>query len=598
MDMKRFFLYFIVIAALALAGCGGNGGGGTPGDDMSMTMVDVSAIRTALGLAADADQAAILAAIMALDGDSDVLAAVRSNLMLDNNADQAAIIAAIDALRMEQMAPTEDPASAAIAPAIADPDGDGMPTGGLMKSERPNVAGGPSDRESRGTDAGMHHIRADAGSVDRAPTIRVGGGIARAPGFDSTAVTDIGDTLNKDDMTGTAPNLMSVEDQFELASYSVPNRGDFTGEVHERTVDKVTDKLKIYTNIDDAKSVAYDDYYDDIAATPTIGTAADRAGVASATAEGVLTLTARADLTAAATALDATLFSGSFFPTDNNSFKTLPGDNDPDTDADENEVSGMFNNIPGTFACGTSGGACTATKDNEGKIVLTGAWTFTPDADNLSTLMIPGVSHDADYLAFGYWVQITEQADGTMKHGIQTFATGSQPYTLANAQRAAITGRATYNGAAAGHFVRKEGPIGSAVATSSGHFTAAARLVAIFGQTTGTNADSIAPNQLSSITGTVSNFTDVDGNAIDAAWQVNLMKAGFAASGATHNAAASDLPTDTFGGNTTGGGSWEGRFFGPAADADGDEVSPSGVAGEFNAHFGNGHVVGAFGATR
>ena len=26
MDMKRFFLYMIVIAALALAGCGGNGG--------------------------------------------------------------------------------------------------------------------------------------------------------------------------------------------------------------------------------------------------------------------------------------------------------------------------------------------------------------------------------------------------------------------------------------------------------------------------------------------------------------------------------------------------------------------------------------------
>ena len=26
MDTKRFFLYFIVIAALALAGCGGNGG--------------------------------------------------------------------------------------------------------------------------------------------------------------------------------------------------------------------------------------------------------------------------------------------------------------------------------------------------------------------------------------------------------------------------------------------------------------------------------------------------------------------------------------------------------------------------------------------
>ena len=30
MDMKRFFLYAIVIAALALAGCGGNGGTTAP----------------------------------------------------------------------------------------------------------------------------------------------------------------------------------------------------------------------------------------------------------------------------------------------------------------------------------------------------------------------------------------------------------------------------------------------------------------------------------------------------------------------------------------------------------------------------------------
>ena len=33
MDMKRFFLYAIAIAALALAGCGGNGGGGDGGLD-------------------------------------------------------------------------------------------------------------------------------------------------------------------------------------------------------------------------------------------------------------------------------------------------------------------------------------------------------------------------------------------------------------------------------------------------------------------------------------------------------------------------------------------------------------------------------------
>ena len=34
MDMKRFFLYAIAIAALALAGCGGNGGGTAMMDDM------------------------------------------------------------------------------------------------------------------------------------------------------------------------------------------------------------------------------------------------------------------------------------------------------------------------------------------------------------------------------------------------------------------------------------------------------------------------------------------------------------------------------------------------------------------------------------
>ena len=40
MDMKRFFLYFITIAALALAGCGGNGGG-TPMDGMDGDMTGV-----------------------------------------------------------------------------------------------------------------------------------------------------------------------------------------------------------------------------------------------------------------------------------------------------------------------------------------------------------------------------------------------------------------------------------------------------------------------------------------------------------------------------------------------------------------------------
>ena len=44
MDMKRFFLYFITIAALALAGCGGGGGGSGSGlqADLDAALADVA----------------------------------------------------------------------------------------------------------------------------------------------------------------------------------------------------------------------------------------------------------------------------------------------------------------------------------------------------------------------------------------------------------------------------------------------------------------------------------------------------------------------------------------------------------------------------
>ena len=64
--------------------------------------------------------------------------------------------------------------------------------------------------------------------------------------------------------------------------------------------------------------------------------------------------------------------------------------------------------------------------------------------------------------------------------------------------------------------------------------------------------------------------------------------------------------TNTFSGATTGDGVWSGGIFGPTTDDDSattevDEAEsgyPSGVAGEFTGHFDNGHVLGAFGATK
>ena len=50
-------------------------------------------------------------------------------------------------------------------------------------------------------------------------------------------------------------------------------------------------------------------------------------------------------------------------------------------------------------------------------------------------------------------------------------------------------------------------------------------------------------------------------------------------------------------------GNWSGQLYGPNADADGDAIAPSGVAGQFDAATagtpaGTTAVVGAFGATK
>ena len=78
------------------------------------------------------------------------------------------------------------------------------------------------------------------------------------------------------------------------------------------------------------------------------------------------------------------------------------------------------------------------------------------------------------------------------------------------------------------------------------------------------------------------------------------MKAGFG--GGTDNPLGTvpeGLPAGTFTGSTTGNEDWQGRFFGTAGTGGAATTTlPTGVAGEFTGHFVNGHVIGAFGATK
>ena len=243
---------------------------------------------------------------------------------------------------------------------------------------------------------------------------------------------------------------------------------------------------------------------------------------------------------------------------------------DGDTTANENEFAGSFHSIPGKYICT---GTCTATADNEGNLMtFDGQWTFTPDAaPDGSPHKIYGVIPDADHIHFGYWLQTTPAVDeDPITYAVQAFSGGLGDYTMSRE----IAGVAKYDGRAAGHYVRKtlksNGDLASAF---TGESQAKANLTASFGGTT------VAVANAFSIEGTVTDFRD-GGTMLDG-WTVELMSETFG-----------DTESSFTDGVTTGTGAWTAKFFGDRAV----DAQPTGVAGEFNAHFSNGHVAGAYGA--
>ena len=265
----------------------------------------------------------------------------------------------------------------------------------------------------------------------------------------------------------------------------------------------------------------------------------------------------------------------------------LTFDNDDASTADKDEadeVAGAYNGAPGTYRCNGSS-ACTVTLNAKGEVTaVSQGWIFTPDEG--ATSPVP----DSDYLHYGLWVKKTTDKDGvTTYNAVQTFA-GSSIQEFPNGDMSDVMGSATYQGGAAGVYARKvfdatgvvdpEKSLGSATA---GTFTADISLMAYFG------GDDVAANKQYSIEGSASNFALSGGE--ENAWSVNL-KADF---GRTDN---------EFTGTANGGGdeaAWNGTFHGAGGDTEAADDGtaknqPTVVVGEFNAHFSNGHVAGAFGA--
>jgi len=217
--------------------------------------------------------------------------------------------------------------------------------------------------------------------------------------------------------------------------------------------------------------------------------------------------------------------------------------------------------------------------------------------------MAVSVVPDSDYTHFGFWKRDDEQRDETYTHSIETFHGGagsvsdddpSNPYASGSRDLHVVEGTADYYGAAAGVYVKKDGT-GDEQVVTDGTFTADAMLKAYFG------GSAIAADDQFMVSGTISDFTD--GSKDLGFGELTLEKASFNSS--ANNPVSSSVTENIRGGETNGGGTsgnWIGTFFGDAgtktttgADAHKDDY-PLNVSGEFNGHFSNGHVAGAFGA--
>ncbi len=435
--------------------------------------------------------------------------------------------------------------------------------------------------------------------------------IAMAIGPDSTrADADSGTTgdqlpfnfdVNHGKLTTTLPataGVVAEDDMFAESDMAIASIDGWAGSAYtrmkeddadtENTDEFSMDTAVAYTDRAANDSVEYSTYYAD-AGVPT-GHAAWR-GVASA-ASGVLTLAGTVNagarslidfahgLTAAHQMIEYT-------------------DNAATTDVNEAEPSimGMFHGVPGTYACT---GTCSVGSDKDGNLSsLGGTWTFTPTAQatGADPYMVAGVEIDDDYLTFGYWLHEENNDDGELTYSVLAFAESS----VANRPTTGVVGTADYAGPATGlYMIKSFGSDGTQIPLRGGQFTAQAKLTASFG------GENVAARNTNSISGTISNFMDMNGDPIDSSWVVMLNRG---PDSDTTDDDMDDLQNITEGtgaitgvtmGTSAGGdgaaGTWAGQLHGIEDAATTETDAPTSVSGTFDAHFVNGHALGAFGA--
>jgi len=307
------------------------------------------------------------------------------------------------------------------------------------------------------------------------------------------------------------------------------------------------------------------------------------------------------------TSLDVVHFTGGILPPTPSSSDTGIGT----TKEIEDEVEGTFYGVSGDFSCGSG---CILTRTPAGQVTVPSGATLTfapviPRGKDAGDLKAKYADADDDYLHFGYWMQSTKQDDDTYDHVIKTFAGGNGSARSLSSSFEMIQGKAEYSGVAGGRYVKKSDfdSEGNAGEVMDGTFVADVELTAHFGSTGGT----VAAATQWSISGEVSDFMDVMDGRRDLGWTLKLDKANLSSGKDLDNQRSTSGVAQMVGGSgffgkTTGGagadkGDWSGAMHGNAGSettSNAADDHPTGIAGEFNGHFVDGHIAGAFGATK
>ena len=185
-----------------------------------------------------------------------------------------------------------------------------------------------------------------------------------------------------------------------------------------------------------------------------------------------------------------------------------------------------------------------------------------------------------DYLDFGYWTRLVRINPDSPHFTANAFLFGSPMPDVNDLDL--VEGSASYSGPATGLYAKKSGTL----YRTSGQFKANTALQVNYGVE---DTDPDAKGVLVTISGSITDFRDSNGNVIDSTWTVDLQE-------------AQHSPLDEEGGDfdpgtTARGGEWEYLYFG-VLDTNDPTVQPGAVGGLFNEEFPNGKVSGAFGAIK